>query len=69
MKKQDIIILSDQELSEKLIQEKDNLVKLKLQHAVSPLSNPMQLKQARKTIARLLTEINKRKKINNSNNK
>lgn len=63
MKQQDIILLSDQELSEKLLQEKNKLIKLKLQHAVSPLPNPMELRNTRKTIARILTEITKRKKI------
>ncbi len=67
MKQKDIILLSDQELEEKLFQEKDKLVKLKLQHAVSPIQNPMELRETRKTIARLLTEISKRKKVKINN--
>jgi large subunit ribosomal protein L29 len=61
MKQKDIILLSDQELKEKIISEKEKLVKLKLQHAVSPIANPMEIRNIRKTIARLLTELNKRK--------
>ncbi len=36
------------------------LTKMKLNHAVSPLDNPMKLRFARKNIARLLTELKKR---------
>jgi large subunit ribosomal protein L29 len=61
MKQKDIILLSDQELSEKIEVEKNKLIKLKLQHAVSPIENSMEIRNSRKTIARLLTELNKRK--------
>jgi large subunit ribosomal protein L29 len=67
MKQKDIILLSDQELKEKIETEKNKLVKLKLRHAVSPLENPMEIRNARKTIARLLTELNKRKNNNTIN--
>lgn len=63
MKNKDIILLSEQELKEKIETEKNKLVKLKLQHTVSPIENPMDIKKTRKTIARLLTELNKRKTI------
>jgi len=36
------------------------LAKMKLSHAVSPLENPMLIKQTRRTVARLNTEIRKR---------
>lgn len=61
MKQKDITILSDQEIKEKVISEKNKLIQMKLQHAVSPLENPMEIKKTRKTIARLLTELSKRK--------
>ncbi|GAB4206944.1 MAG: 50S ribosomal protein L29 [Bacteroidia bacterium] len=61
MKQKDIVILSDQEIKEKIETEKNKLVKLKLQHTVSPIENPMEIRTTRKTIARLLTELNKRK--------
>ncbi|GAB4450634.1 MAG: 50S ribosomal protein L29 [Bacteroidia bacterium] len=62
MKQQDIVLLSDQELKEKIEAEKNKLIKLKLQHAISPIENPMEIRKTRKNIARLLTEFNKRKK-------
>lgn len=61
MKQKDIILLSEQEIKEKIQAEKNKLIKLKLQHAVSPIENPMEIRSTRKTIARLLTELNKRK--------
>lgn len=56
--------LSSVELSERLAEERLKLRKMKLGHAVSPLENPMELKSARKLIARLLTEQSKRKAVN-----
>ncbi len=60
MKQKVIIELTTDEIIEKIDTEKDNLQKLKMVHAVSPLENPMQIRHARKTIARLKTELNKR---------
>ena len=60
MKQQDIIQLSTSDVREKLKEEKGVLVKLKLNHAVSPIENPMKIKSYRKTIARLQTELRKR---------
>ncbi|MDR2038073.1 MAG: 50S ribosomal protein L29 [Bacteroidales bacterium] len=52
--------LSTKELIERIENEKNMLTKMKLNHAVSPLDNPMKLRFARKNIARLLTELKKR---------
>jgi len=60
-----IVELSNEELSEKVAEERFKLAKMKLNHAVSPLENPMELKSARKLIARLLTEKTKRSKVAN----
>ena len=60
MKQQDILQLSTNDVREKLKEEKGILVKLKLNHAVSPIENPMKIKSYRKTIARLQTELRKR---------
>jgi len=49
------------ELEERIEVEKNTLVRMRLNHAVSPLDNPMKLKYARKDIARMMTELNKRK--------
>jgi len=45
------------ELLERLDEEKKQLIKLRLNHAVSPLDNPNKIKAYRKTIARLETEL------------
>jgi large subunit ribosomal protein L29 len=52
--------LSTAELFESLENESKQLVKLRLNHAVSPLENPNKIKAYRKTIARLKTELRKR---------
>ncbi len=52
--------LSTAEIKEKLDVERDQLRKMKLNHAVSPIENPNKIKESRKTIARCLTELRKR---------
>jgi large subunit ribosomal protein L29 len=52
--------LTTSEILERLDEEKRQLVKLKLNHAVSPLENPNKIKAYRKTIARLETEVRRR---------
>lgn len=61
MKNSEIIELTDQELLERLDNEKDYLSRLRLNHAISPLDNPNKLTEARRNVARLYTEINNRK--------
>lgn len=65
MKKQAIIDLATPDLLDKLAEEKERLVKMKLTHAVSPLENPQSLKEQRRAIARLKTEI-RRRELNES---
>ena len=48
--------LSDAELKEKINGEKTLLTKLKLQHSVSPIENPIRIRAQRKLMAKLLTE-------------
>jgi large subunit ribosomal protein L29 len=52
--------LSTPDLIDRLEEEKKQLTKLKLNHAVSPLENPNKIKDYRKTIARIKTELTKR---------
>ena len=52
--------LSTAEIKEKLDVERDMLMKMKLNHAVSPIENPNKIKESRKTIARCLTELRRR---------
>ncbi len=60
MKQVDIKDLSVDDLTEKFAEQNEVLAKMKLSHSVSPLENPMQIKQARRTVARLKTELRKR---------
>jgi large subunit ribosomal protein L29 len=60
MKQKVIEELSTTEILERLVEEKQQLVKLKLNNAVSPLENPHKIKEQRRTVARLNTEIRKR---------
>ena len=60
MKQSVVIELSTAELNERLEEEKKQLMKLKFNHAVSPLENPMKIKTYKKTVARLKTEIRAR---------
>jgi len=62
MEKKEIIALSDQELIDKIKEGKEALGKLKLNHNVSPIENPIKIRDSRKTVARLQTEATKRKK-------
>ncbi|SFS59337.1 50S ribosomal protein L29 [Sphingobacterium wenxiniae] len=61
MKNSEIIELSQEELTARLKEEKAALNKLKFAHAVSPIENPNAIKAARRNIARLATEVSKRK--------
>ena len=58
--------LSTKELIDKLADEEIMLAKMKLNHAISPIENPMKIKMSRKTIARLQTELRMRQ-INETN--
>ena len=51
------------ELNDLLISEKERLAKLKMSHAVSPLENPLSIKYSRKKIARVMTELSSRKRL------
>ena len=60
MKQKVILEMTNEELKERLEEEKKQLIKMKLAHAVSPLDNPHKMKEYKATVARLLTEIRKR---------
>ena len=57
MKQKEVKELSIDELNEKLISFKKELSDLKMTHAISPIENPMQIKNLRRTIARINTEL------------
>ena len=60
MKQQVIREMTLEEIKERLEEEKKQLTRMKLAHAVSPLDNPHKMKEYKKTVARLLTELRKR---------
>ena len=61
MKKQEAIReMSTADLNDRLDQAREQLVKMRLNHAVSPLDNPNQIRETRKNIARYLTELRRR---------
>lgn len=55
MKTSEINELTDKEIAERIEAERMQLLKLRMNHSISPLENPMKLKETRKNIARLLT--------------
>ena len=57
MKNSEIKGLSLDELKGKLAAEKEGLAKLKFAHAITPIENPMRIKEAKKLVARISTEI------------
>jgi len=60
MKQSEIKELSVEELQEKFGIFKKNYTDLKLAHAISPLESPLQLRNVRRTIARIATELTNR---------
>ena len=60
MKQSEIKELSVADLQEKFNDLKKSYTDLKMAHAISPLENPIQLKDIRKTVARIATELTKR---------
>ncbi|MAW31733.1 MAG: 50S ribosomal protein L29 [Flavobacteriales bacterium] len=51
------------ELNDLLNSERDKLIKMKMSHSVSPIENPMKIKYAKKTVARIMTEITRRGRL------
>ena len=61
MKSQVLIDMPENELHDLLATEREKLIKMKMSHAVSPMENPLQIKFARKAIARVMTELSRRR--------
>ncbi len=57
MKKNELKSLTIQQLQDQLSAERDQLLKLNFAHSVSPIENPMRIRESRKQIARILTEL------------
>jgi len=60
MKSSEIKELTTQELQERLESEETLMVRMKMNHAVSPLDNPNKIVETRRNIARLKTEVRTR---------
>jgi large subunit ribosomal protein L29 len=60
MKTSEIKELSTSDLLERIDTEKTMLVRMRLNHAITPLENTQKLKEAKTTVARLLTELRAR---------
>jgi len=60
MKKESLRELSINDLNDRLAQAREQLVKMNLNHAASPLENPNLIRATRKNIARILTELRRR---------
>lgn len=60
MKTSEIRELSTADIIERIDTEQTMFIRMKLNHAISPLDNPKKISQTKVTIARLLTELRKR---------
>ena len=60
MKNSEIRALNIDELRQKIKGENEALQKLKFAHAVSPIENPMKIKETKKLVARLMTALSKK---------
>jgi large subunit ribosomal protein L29 len=60
MKNSEIKALSLEELKERLNTEHTNMQNMRFAHAISPLENPMKIRETKKAIARLNTELRRR---------
>lgn len=67
MKKEDIKELTSEELRLRLQEEKESYAKIRMNHAISPMDNPMKMREVRKGIARIQTELTMRSKAEKSN--
>ncbi|MDD4142604.1 MAG: 50S ribosomal protein L29 [Bacteroidales bacterium] len=60
MKQQVIKELSTSELVEKLEEWENQLIRMNLNHSISPLENPSKIKVYRRAVARMKTELRRR---------
>jgi len=67
MKTSEIRELSTPDLLERIDTEQTMLIRMKLNHAITPLDNTQKVKEVKLTIARLLTELRTRELNQKSN--
>ena len=68
MKREEIVLLSNEDLMKRLKDFKDQMVNLKLTHKMAPIENPMRITGLRKIIARLCTELTVRENMAKAEN-
>lgn len=66
MKNTDLTALSVTDLQERIRDEKAILHKMRFNHTVSPVENPTRIRQSRREVARMMTELNARQRSNNN---
>lgn len=60
MKNKDIRELTDEEIKARIVDEEQSLLRIRLNHAVSAVESPSEIRNARKMIARLKTILRER---------
>ncbi len=60
MKTSEIKELTSKEIAERLQTEQENLIRYRLNHSISPLDNPMSIRELRRNIARMKTILRSR---------
>lgn len=60
MKNSEIVEMTDQEILDLIVEEKANLVRMRMGHSITPLENPHVIRESKRLIARLKTELRKR---------
>lgn len=66
MKSAEVKGLSTKELKERVDAEAASLDQMKINHSISPLDSPSKIKQLRRTVARLKTELGQREQQTNN---
>ncbi|OFM83873.1 MULTISPECIES: 50S ribosomal protein L29 [Weeksella] len=62
MKTEEIRNLSIEDLNAKIAEEQKALEQLEMTHAISPIANPIEIRNARKLVARLKTILTEKQK-------
>ena len=60
MKTRELRELTTAELTERIAAERESLTRMTLNHSISPLDNPSLIRESRRTIARIETELRQR---------
>ena len=68
MKREEIVLLSNEDLTKRLKDFKDQMINLKLTHKMAPVENPMRITGLRKIIVRLCTELTVRENMAKAEN-